>query len=180
MNEDIITLGGRAFRGMRVSTLEHDHWVMGEVRAAGLDRITMQEGEMAEDFVRRLLDEIIVSGRVYSLLGGLLVPAAMKDGDWTPEVAEDTAQHIRQLTDRADKLAVNNIVVEMLIGFFVNGLATATISRSFSNAEKEAVGGSSDSAEHSTSATGTESSETSPATTRRGIRKYFAGLFARR
>lgn len=177
--EHMMKLGGKAYRPITSSTLEHDHWVMGEIRGSGLDRIVKREDETTDEFVRRLLAECIQKGRVYSLLGGFIIPETVADHDWTPVIAGETADAMRKLTDPQEKQNVNSMVVDMLIGFFLQGLAIAmtspsalTLAMGSGKSEKSAV--------PMTSATGADSSEHLPGTTRNAIRRFFAGLFGKR
>lgn len=129
-----ITLGGRKFRPIRNSTVEHDFWLLDHVTEAGLDTLTMKGAETADQFAARLLREIIQSGKAFLLMGGLLIPDGIKAEDWTPEIALETAAFIEKLTDPADKALIQQSVVTMLIGFFTTGLALLRISPAFSTA----------------------------------------------
>lgn len=117
-------LGGRAFRSIGESTIQHDYTFMGMVREAGLDRPTLEPGETPQDFAARLLGEILSSGRAFDLLGVLLIPEGMEDTDWTPELGEETAAHLAHLTEPDDKAKVNGLVLSTLIDFFQTGLAS--------------------------------------------------------
>lgn len=179
--ENSITIGGKIFRVIKSSTLEHDHWCMGEIRGAGLDRMTVAKDELPDDFVRRILAETIRSGRVYALLGGFLIPDDVQDNDWTPDIAKETAGFMRKLTDPADKSIVNMQVVALLIGFFEKGLVTLTTFKASSSESQETnVSESNVSAAASTSAIGASSSAPSQASTRNGIKRFFGGLFGKR
>jgi hypothetical protein len=146
-----IELGGRTYVPVKNSTIEHDFWLMGQIRAAGLDEVHVRPDERPEDFAVRLLRDVINSGRVFLLLGGLLIPEGVASEDWTPEIAEDTAGTLKKLTTPDDKEKVREQVISLLIGFFETGLACLTTSRSFSPAQGRPGSGSE---EHGTTATG--------------------------
>jgi hypothetical protein len=111
------------------STIEHDFWLMAHIRGAGLDRIAIEEGEPPEDFAVRLLGEVISSGRIFPILGGLFLPEKIASLDWTPEVAEETVAFLKKVSDPDDKTLIQQQVVSLLISFFQSGLASLTISR---------------------------------------------------
>jgi hypothetical protein len=127
-----IELGGLVYVPVKNSTIEHDFYLMGQIRAVGLDEVHVRPDERPEDFALRLLRDVINSGRVFLLLGGLLISEGTASEDWTPELAEKTAQTLKKLTAPDDKEKVREQVLSLLIGFFETGLACLTTSRSFS------------------------------------------------
>jgi hypothetical protein len=131
-----ITIGGRVFTPLLVSTIEHDLWLMSHIQKAGLDTLRKLSEETMDVFVLRILREVIDSGRVFELLGGMLVPENVAPEAWTPAMAIETADFIRHLTDLEDKRIVQAQVVSLLIGFFENGL-TSLITSPSSLAGKE-------------------------------------------
>ena len=147
-----IRIAGRTFVPATNSTIEHDFHLMGHIRAAGLDRIAIEEGEAPEDFAVRLLGEVIHSGRIFPILGGLFLPEKISSVDWTPEVAEETAAFLRKVSDREDKAQIQRQVVSLLISFFQSGLASLSISRRSSGTGPE---GTHDSGSGGRSTTGT-------------------------
>lgn len=137
-----IELGGRAYVPVKNSTIEHDFYLMGQIRAAGLDEVHVRPEESPEDFALRLLRDVINSGRVFLLLGGLLIPEGTASEDWTPELAEETARALKKLTAPDDKEKIREQVLSLLIGFFETGLACLTTSRSYSPGPGRLVSGS--------------------------------------
>lgn len=129
MSADRLTLGGREFEPMTVTTIEHDFWLMSRIRTAGLDAMEKGAEESPEEFVARILDQVIDSGSAFEVLGGLLMPAQLPPQQWTPAVAVETAKFIRGLTDPIDKAKVQSQMIAVLIGFFANGLTSLTTSR---------------------------------------------------
>ena len=148
-----ITIGGRTFVPVTNSTIEHDFYLMSHIRGAGLDRIAIEDGEPPDDFAVRLLGEVISSGRVFKVLGGLFLPEKISSLDWTPEMAEETAAFLKRISEPRDKLEVQKQVINLLIDFFQSGLASLTISRNSSGASPESASGSG-SGDRSISATG--------------------------
>ena len=128
----VVMLAGHAYAPLLVSTIEHDFWLMSHIRAARLDALTKAEDESAEEFVSRILHEVIDSGSAFELLGGMLIPANVPVEQWTPERANETAAFIRKLTDPEDKAKVQAQLISLLIGFFESGLSSLTISLSSS------------------------------------------------
>ena len=135
---ETITLGGREFVPVLTSTIEHDYWLMTKIRATGLNEIAKGADETPEEFMLRLLHEVIDSGVAFELLGGLLLPMpSAAPESWTPELAIETAEFIKHLTAPADKATVQAQMISLLVGFFENGLSSLTISpRSSADAEK--------------------------------------------
>src|SRR6266568_3512535 len=88
----------------------------------------MLPGETAEQFAERLLFMVIDSGKVFQLLGCMLLPLGVPDEKWTPEEAERTADFLRVLRDPQDKSDVQSLVVSLLVGFFSEGLRSSSAS----------------------------------------------------
>ena len=128
----IIELGGRKFVAVTGSTIEHDYWLMDMVRRAGLDQIVVPSDtstDSIEEFMRELLSRCISDGRVFLLMGGLIMPEGKQGHEWTVGMAQETADFIKRLTKPEDKAAVQTHVVSMLLGFFQNGLVSLLTSR---------------------------------------------------
>ncbi len=139
---ETVRIGGRIFVPVKNSTIEHDFWLMAHIRGAGLDRITIGEGEAADDFAVRLLAEVISSGHIFPILGGLFLPETISPLDWTRDVAEETATFLKKISDPRDKLEIQKQVISLLVSFFQSGLASLTISRKSSGTEPKAEPGS--------------------------------------
>ena len=124
-----ITIGGQTFAPVTNSTIEHDFWLMAHIRGAGLDRIAIEEGEPPEEFAVRLLGEVISSGRIFPILGGLFLPEKFSSLDWTPKVADETAAFLKKISDPDDKALIQQQVISLLISFFQSGLVSLQISQ---------------------------------------------------
>lgn len=119
---ETLLLGGRAFARAEDTTVEQDLFIMGRIREAGLNEITLRAGESPDEFSRRLIGDLAASGVTLPLLGGLIVPA--ESGAWSPSLAASTAEYIATLADPEDKLRVNTLIVSMLLGFFESGIVS--------------------------------------------------------
>lgn len=129
-------LGERAFLTVQDSSVEQDFIFLGLVKDAGIDDVTMTEGEGPEEFARRILEATVKGGRALELLGCLLVPEKsipkrrwghkkVSPGEvWTPELAKETAEHIGSLRSREDKAKVNALVLSLLLSFFSTGIVS--------------------------------------------------------
>jgi hypothetical protein len=97
---------------------------MRHVRAAGLDTIAMSEGESADAFAYRVMGAVIESGRVSLLLAGMLVPTDAPRAEWSPAIADATAEFISQLTDTESKNRVHGLTAALIADFFAAGLTS--------------------------------------------------------
>jgi hypothetical protein len=127
-----IVIGGRAFKGAKNSTMEHDVFVQGMISKAKLGRLEMLTGETPEDFALRIFRRAAISSDVFLLLGGLLLPVEISPAEWTEDVAKQTAHFLRKLTDENDKKIVQGQIIAAIMGFFQKGLAYSVTSPSFS------------------------------------------------
>jgi hypothetical protein len=135
----IIELGGKSYRAIEVSTVEHDFTVMQLLVETGLDKVSKAEGESADDFAIRVLRTVMASGKSFDLLGAFLIPADIPDLDWTPELGVVTRQFVSRIADPAEKLLVRNALVTMLLSFSEAGLFSWTDSRESSSEEEVAA-----------------------------------------
>jgi hypothetical protein len=131
--DKLIRLGGREFRPVEDGTIEHDYWLMGLIRRAGMDRVVMQEGESPDEFASRIMFELMASEHAFSILGGAMMPADKDVCDWTPAMAADTAAFLKHLTSAEDKQTLNACTASLVADFFVHGLATLMTSRKYSS-----------------------------------------------
>ena len=127
--EERLHIGGAVWRVVTNSTLEHDFCALRAAHAIAAEREGLLPGETAEAFAERLLYLVIDSGRVFELLGCMLLPEAVPDEQWTPAEAARTVTFLSALRDPQDKAAVQSLVASLLIGFFVDGLRSSSVSR---------------------------------------------------
>jgi hypothetical protein len=119
-----LVLGGRPFMSFADKTVQNDFWLMQHLRRSGLERIVINAAESPDDFGRRLFVEMLEREDVFELLGGFLVPGDRAAADWTPAMAVETGQYLRQLTAPEDKAQIQNMVITLLIDFFATGLSS--------------------------------------------------------
>jgi hypothetical protein len=117
-----IPLGGRKFRAIQESTVQHDIAVRALLREAGLV-LAKREDETADDFVVRMLGQMAASRKDADFAAALLIPDELEDVDWNPDVAETTLEFIKKLTAQADKLVLRSLTSQLLRGFISAGLA---------------------------------------------------------
>lgn len=130
-----ITLGGRKFRAIVESTVEHDIEVRALMHEAGFDMLAKRKDESADDFVVRMLGQMAASRKDADFAAALLVPSDLDDVEWNPEVAAMTAAFIKKLTAQDDKLVLRSLTIELLGGFISAGLLFSDSSQEFSNEE---------------------------------------------
>jgi hypothetical protein len=99
---------------------------------AGLHRVAIEPDELPEEFALRVLRKAAMDGDVFLLLGHLLLPAEREGKEWTPEMAQETADFIANVTDQRDKAIINSQIASVLMGFFANGLSSLIRSQNFS------------------------------------------------
>lgn len=133
MTTATIQLGGRKFRTITESTVEHDIEVRALMHEAGFDVMTKLEDESADDFVVRMLGQMAGSRKDADFAGVLLVPSEMHDTDWTPEVGRETTAFIKRLTSQDDKVTLRSLGMELLGGFISAGLLFSASSLNSSN-----------------------------------------------
>lgn len=149
------TLGGRTFRHIELSTIEQDYWLMDRAVEAGLIDLKRDENETEKDFSLRLMRGLIRDGQGFRILGGLILPVTLKDTgvtyfdtdcepndpvqdrDWSPDMADLTAKHLRQLTDPNEKQIVHGMLATAYLRFFRDGLLLLALSESRSKRRKE-------------------------------------------
>lgn len=118
-------LGGRRWRIIASGRLKREVWLDRLLLEAKLRDVELQPGESGEQFVSRLLDACILSGKAFELLGGLLLPQEIPDEAWTPARAAETAAFLENLQGEREKAAFRAMLVTALLGFFVGGLGSA-------------------------------------------------------
>ena len=126
-------LNGRKLRETRTSTIRHDLWLMGHMRAAGVTEVTITEGESPEAFAERLFVELSNSDRMLLILAGCFVEADKPDSSWTPELAEQLAKEFGEIEDIATKQHLYQMMVRLVMGFFTGGLVRLRRSQRSSN-----------------------------------------------
>jgi hypothetical protein len=127
-----LVMGGRIFRPIGESTVEHDYRFMGLLRDLGFDDPHKLSSETPERFARRLLNDLLASGRALEALGYLLIPEGVDSERWTPDLGQETAAFLGQLSKPADKAQVRALTLSFLADFFARGLGSWDLSASSS------------------------------------------------
>lgn len=182
---NIISVGGRQFKPCTDSTIEHDVRTVDLADAAGLRDLQIPAEGSADDyqrFVHELITGLVRNRHLFSLLGCVLIPADKEPSQWTPELGEETAAFLASCTSPDDKQLIYAQTAALLEGFFVAGLATRKITRSFSSV----MPGNSDAAgpgkteAPSITASGPTLSASLPGTTTTNTSRSFVGRCAKR
>lgn len=129
-----VTLGGRKFRQILKSTVEHDLWMMDQIRSSGVDSVTMEVSERPEEFAERLLKQFVKTGMLVKVLAGSLIAAEQEDLNWTPEMADELAGFFGKLSDPVDKDTLFGMTAHMVAGFFEQGVVSLMTSLKSSSA----------------------------------------------
>jgi hypothetical protein len=118
----IVRIGGRDFRVVESSTLDHDRYMVRHKSRLDIDRRAEETGTA---FAQRVFDDALDRGVAFQLLGGLVIPANIRDESWTESLANDTAEFMRSRTAHDDKLTISAMLASLLIGFFADALASS-------------------------------------------------------
>jgi len=167
-----LDIDGVAFQGVDMDTMTFAHHVyLEEVMAgAGLDDPAqfMSRDAVPRANAKALMLALYRSDRTFDWLAGVLVEVGQQ---WTKQSAVANAQRFARATSKASITALQQLVAESLVGFFVAGLGSFGISPS--SIPSPAAAESPTSSDPSTSSAaapsdaehGTPSSADSPATT---------------
>jgi hypothetical protein len=132
-----ITIEGKRFVPLRNGTFAHDIWLTRKIREAGLSNISIGDGETPDQFIERIAIVAHESGISLQLLGGLLLPEGVEERNWTPELAESTAQFFGNVTDPEGKRILRTQIASALFYFFANALASSPTSLKFGTEMKK-------------------------------------------
>jgi hypothetical protein len=119
-------------------TVMLDHFLLGRLGESGLDRVLPGNGETDAQYMARLQAAAISCGIVPTLLSGYLLPMGIGEQDWTPELAAQTAAHISRCDTAKDRELVYELTIEVVFGFFRQGIDWHNRFRSFSSDVPEA------------------------------------------
>jgi len=127
---ETIELGNRRWRIIETSTLEHVIWMDLQTIESGLGRMLQQPvaASEAEAHAGAIWEAISRSQKAFAILGGMLIPEAIPDGDWTPELAEKTAAFMKKLTAPEDHARIRTLLVSVVLGFFVAARRSSALS----------------------------------------------------
>lgn len=119
-----IKLGGRLFTvvNMPRRTVELEHHQRKLVHELGLDKILPQQDTSPEQWILQVHQQLIHTGRTCDLLALYLLPLGKTERDWSPAMAAEVAQHVRKCDTEEDRLLVDELAMEFVLGFFRNAL----------------------------------------------------------
>ncbi len=129
---------GRKWRAVERSTLRHDNYMIRHILEGGLDKLRRNDGESLEEFAVRLLHAVLASGKMFDLLGGLLLPEAVPDDKWSEQLAAETAEFLGNVIEEHDKIAVQEALMPLLLAFFAAGMGFIEPSRTALKRAEEA------------------------------------------
>jgi hypothetical protein len=110
----VYLLQGRKFRSVTAPTVEQDMEVYALSHEAGLLSMTKGAGENEAEFAQRILRVMYRSSKLFYMLGTLLMPQEKRDADWTPALAGETAEFLRQVTDPESKQIIRAMALDLL------------------------------------------------------------------
>jgi hypothetical protein len=122
----IVRLGGRAFRRIVVTDERPMAWFQTRLHTCGVDELVAPPGMAVETFALEVLDRVLRSAHMIELAGALLVPVALRVEDWSPDVAVETTNFLRELMAPADKRAVRKLFGEIIGLLAVHATLRAT------------------------------------------------------
>jgi hypothetical protein len=121
-------ISGREFKAVTDSTLEHDMWTVQQLDRAGIHKLAMEQDETPDEFVTRTIAQLMISGAIFDLMGGLLMPAEIKGPDWTPELAVETGRLFARATG-PDKVIIKGEIAGAMEAFLGSALLSSIRSR---------------------------------------------------
>lgn len=122
-----IRLEGRLFNAINYDAINvsNEHYLMKLMRQTELDKVLPHpEGESNEVYLVRLQGALIDTLLLPELLAGYLLPAGKTESDWTPQMAQETTNFIRALTNREDRAEIQRLGMLVVFDFFREGLAS--------------------------------------------------------
>jgi hypothetical protein len=115
---ETLKLDGRDFTGVtQTLTANQDDYILAHLRLSGaMDILADALGtHTPEKKAELLLTQILLSGRTSYILAGCLTEAGKK---WNRAEADRNAAAFQEITDQAEKTAMREAIVQVVIGFF--------------------------------------------------------------
>ena len=125
----VIDVGGRYFHPATETSARQDGWLLVQAADAGI--MEFAEQTLNEQVARRLLIQILRSGKRGHLLAGVLVEPNVP---WTPENAAANAEYFESITDPTAKAALWDALLPTLVDFFQNAPSSSADLRTVSTA----------------------------------------------
>lgn len=145
-----VTLGGRLFTvvNMPRRTVELDHAQRKLISEIGLDKHLPDQDTTPDEWVLGVYKHLMDSGRACDLLGLYLLPLGKTERDWSPALSAETAAYLRKCDTEEDRLLVDELAMEFLLGFFRNALRLLETSLRSSRSSKRQRQGKSSNVAH--------------------------------
>jgi hypothetical protein len=138
-----IVIDGREFFGISqtLTAAQDDFVLVALTETSALETIAAAKKAetVAErlEYARTLITNVLKSGKQFALLAGFLTEKGRK---WTRDEAMRNAERFADVTDVNEKLAMHEVLVRHVYGFFPLGALSSTISpNSSSQSEKAPV-----------------------------------------
>lgn len=132
-----LTIAGKRLRQIVKSTVRHDLHMMNQIRMSGLNGVVKRVDETAEQFSRRLLDELIRTESLVPVVASCFIEADKEDLSWTVESSEQLAKFLNEISDDEGKQVVFSLAVRLVAGFFEAGVASLLLSPSSSSSSQK-------------------------------------------
>jgi hypothetical protein len=142
MKEATITIDGREFHGVTQElSAEQDSFIIGQLRLAGaLPALVAMKKNATEEQAETLLTQIMVSGRMYQILAGVLTE---KDKSWSFDDATRNGARFAAVSNPVEKAAMCSAVVDFVANFFLYAVQSARTSQKSSSRSSKAAPGAS-------------------------------------
>lgn len=167
--------GAGVFRLMTASTIERDIVLTNLLRSSGVEQAMIDALSAGREPDSDIFAAVTSSGKLFDILGAVLVPDGFDQLQWTPQQGKETAEKLRHLTAPQAKAMVLHSIVALVKACFLKGLSSlATSPNSSLDLGKVAqpVGAN---AATTTSATGRSWFANWADSIRAGVRRFFGG-----
>lgn len=143
MKTPTIRLDGRDFHGVtQALSAEQDSFIVGQLRLSGaLPSLLAIKNNPTEEEAARLVTQIMVSGRMYQILGGLLTEEGKV---WSYESAVQNGARFALITADEEKVAMQSAVFQFVAGFFLYAVQSSGTSPKSSGRSSKAERGASE------------------------------------
>ena len=124
--------GAGVFRLMTASTIERDIVLTNALRSSGVEQAMVNALSAGREPDSEIFAAVTSSGKLFDILGALLIPDGMEQLEWTAKIGQETADKLRRLTaDQAKQLVIHSIVA-LVKACFLKGLSSLATSQNSS------------------------------------------------
>lgn len=118
-------------------TIERHGFLGQQMQEGGLSQLQQKPGETLADFFSRFVFQAMIGGRSYQLLAGFLLPAGVPEKDWTPDLARQTAQTLKELYEAGHQVEIQKQLAQIGAGFLASQLLSAGSSTTALESDRE-------------------------------------------